>query len=280
MNSIALYEKKVIRDREFPVQLHTHHIQTRGEYFNSHWHEHLEIHYIRQGSGYFRLDQEKYPIAPGTAVIANSNVLHQGVCETLPLVDDRIIFSISDISPELGAQNPVFQSVVSGDAVIDRIFAQLLTEWQDKQIGYKQSCKALVTELLVHLYRHYVVELLTKEDSIRRKKIQERLNQVLVYIDFHYGEPIGNQELADMVYLSKDRFEHFFRENMGMPPLQYINQLRLKKALGLMQQENLTITDIAQMVGFNDYNHFGRQFRKFYGCTPNEMKRKQKSGIV
>ena len=76
-----------------------------------------------------------------------------------------------------------------------------------------------------------------------------------------------------MVCLSEDRFGHLFREGVGQPPLQYINAMRLRKALNMLKTNQYTVTEVADAVGFRDYNHFGRLFRKQYGCTPNEIKR-------
>lgn len=73
--------------------------------------------------------------------------------------------------------------------------------------------------------------------------------------------------------ISEDRFNHLFKESMGMSPLQYMNELRLKKAMSLLKKREYSIAEISGQVGFTDYNHFGRQFRKYYGCSPSEILR-------
>ncbi len=105
----------------------------------------------------------------------------------------------------------------------------------------------------------------------------ERLNTVLDYIQNNYREQISNQELADVIHLSEDRFNHLFKESMGMSPLQYMNELRLKKAMSLLKKREYSMTEIADRVGFTDYNHFGRQFRKYYGCAPSEILKRTKN---
>ena len=74
-----------------------------------------------------------------------------------------------------------------------------------------------------------------------------------------------------MIHLSEDRFNHLFKESMGMAPLQYVNEVRLKKAMNLLKKKEGTVAEIAAMVGYTDYNHFGRQFRKMFGATPSEV---------
>ena len=53
--------------------------------------------------------------------------------------------------------------------------------------------------------------------------------------------------------------------------LQYINDMRLKSAQNLLKTNEYTVTEVAEAVGFLDYNHFGRLFRKHYGYTPYEV---------
>ena len=120
--------------------------------------------------------------------------------------------------------------------------------------------------------------MLSEQDSARRRGKLERLNIVYQYIENHYPEPVTNRELADLIHISEGRFYHIFKENAGMAPLQYINETRLKKAVNLLKSGNFTATEVAGAVGFSDYNHFGRLFRRRFGCTP--MEARENSRIV
>lgn len=274
MNDPELFEKKILNDEEFPVQLQ--HNFCRGEteiYFYNHWHEHVELHYVLRGKAQYQLNYQNYEAGPGTLIIANSGELHSGTILDLSFEEYALIFSVEALSKELGEKNLVYNRVIPADPEIDRLIRTIFAEREEKAFGHKQNCKALVLQLMVYLSRNYVVQALTKADSLRRKQQIERLNQVIVYIESHYIEPVDNQKLADMVYLSKDRFEHLFRERIGVAPLQYINDFRLKKAMRLIQNSQLSITEIATAVGFQDYNHFGRLFRKCYGCAPTQAKK-------
>ena len=69
--------------------------------FASHWHEHLELHYIVKGEATFYLNQQSYEAGPGDFVIINSNELHTAYCKKVPYSAYVVIFDIGDISPEL-----------------------------------------------------------------------------------------------------------------------------------------------------------------------------------
>ena len=206
-------------------------------------------------------------------LISNRNEFHSGYSTQIPYMSNVIIFDMGDLSQELAKKNYVFQPVIRGDGVIHDLIQRIFAEAKGQESGYKQLCKALVTELFVYLCRNYVTEMMPERDSAKRKKDLERLNAVLGYIEANYNQRITVEQLADMVCLSEDRFGHLFREGVGQPPLQYINAMRLRKALNMLKTNQYTVTEVADAVGFRDYNHFGRLFRKQYGCTPNEIKR-------
>ena len=49
MGPLELYERKILSDPEFPVQLHINDLARKTWYFAPHWHEHIELHYVMEG---------------------------------------------------------------------------------------------------------------------------------------------------------------------------------------------------------------------------------------
>jgi AraC-like DNA-binding protein len=280
MDVMDLYEQVESPDPEFPVYMGWHSPEEKEEYFPAHWHESLELHYILTGESVIYINQSPVIAKEGDLVICNSNELHQGFCSAAPMESCRLLFSLEDISPELDNRGYVFQNHIQKDEVIKQLFLELCREEANQAPGYKQACKAIVTQLMVHLCRNYVVQTLSREDTRRQKKNRERCNRLITFIEANYANPIANQDMADLVHLSKDRFEHFFRENFGLSALQYIQNYRMKMAKKLIKEGNIPISKVAEMVGFADYNYFGRTFRNHYGCTPTQMAKKYNSAIV
>ena len=280
MDVMDLYEQVESPDPEFPVYMGWHSPEEKEEYFPAHWHEQLELHYILTGESVIYINQSPVIAKEGDLVICNSNELHQGFCSAAPMESCRLLFSLEDLSPELDNRGYVFQNHIQKDEVIKQLFLELCREEANQAPGYKQACKAIVTQLMVHLCRNYVVQTLSREDTRRQKKNRERCNRLITFIEANYANPIAHQDMADLVHLSKDRFEHFFRENFGLAALQYIQNYRMKMAKKLIKEGNIPISKVAEMVGFADYNYFGRTFRNHYGCTPTQMAKKYNSAIV
>lgn len=275
-----LYEQKILKDEEFPIQLHMNRVSKKCCYFTPHWHEHIELHYVVSGNCRFKLDQEEVTAQKGDLVIANSNVLHGGYCDGTPLEEMAVIFELEAFSKELAEKNIIFSSIVRGDENIRQIMRGIYEENEKKDLGWRLSCKGGLLQLITYLVRNNVVEMLSDSASMKRRKNLERFNTVESYIKEHYAEPITNRQLAELIHLSEDRFNHLFRESKGVPPLQYINEIRLKKAMHLLKKGEFTASEVADAVGFSDYNHFGRMFRRHFGCTPLEVRKNKNSRIV
>ncbi len=271
MHDMSLYEKKIINDEEFPVQMFTNQIRKPSFYCPPHWHEHFELHYVMEGQGTFFCNKKPIKMEEGNLVIINSNELHEGMSSSKHFEALVVIFEMDSFSREIANCNVIFQSLVEKDSKVKELMESIYEEEKNKNVGYKLSMKGKIYELITYLLRNYVVVSLSDKECIKRNKNLTRLNMVLQYIQNNYTEPIAIQTLADLAHLSEYRFCHLFRESMGLSPLNYINEVRLKTAHHLLEQKELTVSEIASMVGFQDYNNFGRLFRKYYGYAPSSI---------
>lgn len=280
MPNLAYYEKKVFHDSVFPVQLGINADTECREIFPTHWHEHIELHYILSGGAVFHIDRQLYHLQAGDLIIVNRNEMHVGYSNQVPYEAWFMVFDPEDISPGYLDANDRFQSFIRGDETVRQLIGRMMGEHQRKESGHQHVCRALVTELLVYLSRNYRSETLWAKGVAKRQKDLERLAPALQYIEKNYTERITVGQLAQMLCLSPDRLSHLFREGVGQPPLQYINEIRLRKAMHLLNTGEYTVTEVAQAVGFYDYNHFGRLFRRRYGCTPNQVRQGKSTPIT
>lgn len=100
----------------------------------------------------------------------------------------------------------------------------------------------------------------------------EALQQAVSLINTHYTEPLLVANLAAAVGYSVQHFQRLFLQEFGVTPHKYLQNLRLTRALQLMEENpELPIQDIALNLGMES-SYFIRLFRKTYGCTPGEMR--------
>lgn len=120
---------------------------------------------------------------------------------------------------------------------------------------------------LFHLLKEYI-RLSGQGSIIVGGKNSEGLQKVLSYINENLHQPISNEELANLCHLHPTHFSRYFKEKVGQTPQRYITHKRIEYAKRLLEQTELSMTEIAESVGFYDNSHFSRSFKQVYGFSP------------
>ncbi len=97
--------------------------------------------------------------------------------------------------------------------------------------------------------------------------------RVAGYIDEHLAEDIPLAELARLAQLSPYHFARAFKQSLGLPPHRYHIGRRIERAKHLLSDRDLSVTQIALTLGFQETSSFTATFRKFAGRTPTEFRR-------
>lgn len=88
----------------------------------------------------------------------------------------------------------------------------------------------------------------------------------------NFSENITVDMLAETVHLSKSYFMRRFREAAGVGAIEYLSQLRIKKACEILSETDKTAAETAFECGFRNLSNFNRQFKSIVGCTPKEYR--------
>jgi len=95
------------------------------------------------------------------------------------------------------------------------------------------------------------------------------------YISTHLHCRISLAQLADIFHVSVCHFCHLFKAQYGMPPMQYIIQRRLDRAVYLLTYSNLNIGEIAEQLAFSSQSHFSSLFYRHVGAYPTAFRQKR-----
>lgn len=96
----------------------------------------------------------------------------------------------------------------------------------------------------------------------------ERVLRVRDWLDAHGGEVVRLTTLAQIAECSPGLINRLFRQQFGLPPYEYLVQLRLRHAARRLRESTQPLADIAYETGFADQSHLQRFFRRAYGTTP------------
>ena len=103
------------------------------------------------------------------------------------------------------------------------------------------------------------------------------VGKAALYIQNHFAEDINSADLAAHAGLSYDYFIRLFKNVTGQTPAEYLRSYRIQQAVALLQDTQLSISDIAERVGVGDVSIFSRQFKKLRGMSPSEARKRKKT---
>lgn len=99
------------------------------------------------------------------------------------------------------------------------------------------------------------------------------VEQAVAFCNEHYREKISLERLSSMTGLNKSYFSQLFHKEMGMPFGDYLEGIRIQNAQRLLRSLSLSMSDIAEMVGFANQNYFTKVFKKQTGLVPSQYRR-------
>ena len=133
--------------------------------------------------------------------------------------------------------------------------------WQEKAPGYRFF-------VLSELYRILHEIMLTYFKQKNSPADFRRLAPALEYMTGHLFEKIKLETLAQLCGLSVTHFRRLFNDIFSMPPIHYLNNIRLEHTIDLLQVPGYTVAQVAEMCGMADESYFIRFFRERTGITP------------
>ncbi|MGN0177860.1 MAG: AraC family transcriptional regulator [Monoglobaceae bacterium] len=152
----------------------------------------------------------------------------------------------------------------SNNIIFQNFFKNMYTIWTQSQFGYKFDATAIFYKILSELnYNHYK----TKFNK------SEKLTGIISYIKMNYSDPNLTVEfVAETFDISSSYLRRIFTESIGIPPIKYINKLRLDRAIELLNSGYYSISDIASLSGFQNAKYFSTIIKQVYGKTPSEIR--------
>ncbi|MGM0295829.1 AraC family transcriptional regulator [Enterococcus sp. AZ034] len=243
-----------------------------------HHHDFLEISIVLEGeSNYYFEEAPATKIKAGSIMLFNPGVNHcefqeSGTCS------HQLHIGLKNISLEGFKRNffpnkqPLLDLGKYHHQVLDKAW-QLVRESNEEQDEFQLMQKALIIEMLVYILRGLndkrlnVVPYLTES----QRRHQQIVNYTIYFLENHYKEEITLEKLAQDQFLSPTYLSKVFKEATGVSPINYLIEIRLKRARDMLTNEKLTIKEVASAVGYQDAYHFSKSFKKLFGVSPSSV---------
>lgn len=150
-------------------------------------------------------------------------------------------------------------------AHIISIVSLMENELMESLPGYEYSVISLFTQAVCFLCRCY------SRTNHPACDIME-MAEIISYLEANYSSKIELSRLCEMAHMSTSVLLRRFRKSTGFSPVDYLLRVRISRAIELLQNENISIIDIALAVGFSDSNYFSRQFKRIMNMSPSKYR--------
>ncbi|MBE6731836.1 MAG: helix-turn-helix transcriptional regulator [Ruminococcaceae bacterium] len=257
------------------------------------WHEEMEVKYFLKGGAVINCGSNCFLTEKDDLVIINpyeyhnTEIFEEGNNPVYHMMNINLshpaVYTVFKDNKELFEGNeaklpeiiPFFLNRLSNtDSLCVKLFTMLCDEYDRNGNEF--------TPLAENLLRSFLYSLINYAVNPDHPQNYKSLNSATVdivpalqYIDSHFNEDINLNTLSDLCNLSVSRFSHLFKEVTGTSAIQYVNDLRVSKASMYLNTTTLSISAIAQKIGFDDAAYFSRIFRKITGISPSDYRKKQ-----
>lgn len=148
------------------------------------------------------------------------------------------------------------------------IFRTMIYELQMCKDSYPEMLEMYLRQIFIMLQRYFKSS--SKTDNSR---VVEEIDQATEYFNAHYNEDISIEEYAENNHVSISWFIRNFKQYTGSTPMQYILSKRIYNAEILLQNPAYNVTEISQIVGYDNPLYFSRIFKKVKGLSPSEYRK-------
>ncbi len=148
------------------------------------------------------------------------------------------------------------------------LFRTMINELQMCKENYAEMLEMCLRQIFIMLQRYFINS--SKTDNAR---VVEEIDKATLYFNEHYSEDISIDEYAQNNHVSVSWFIRNFKHCTGSTPMQYILSKRIYNAEILLQDSTYNITEISEIVGYENPLYFSRIFKKVKGLSPSEYRK-------
>ena len=254
--------------------------------FVLHAHRNYELYYFISGAGHYTIEGTEYPLVPGCILVMRDGEAHtthlygtvpyERICinfspETIPLLDMEIR-EIYRTHP-LGKDNfflPKKDSATFISACMERLCRDADAE------NYEDRARTLISALILELFQmreQQPLETGNNKPVSEMSGAAETVRKIIAYINENLTTIKNLDVLEQEFFFSKSYINRIFKQSTGSSVWDYIILKRLLLARSLLR-EGKQATIVSSECGFCDYSSFYRQYRRRFGKSPQEAKKR------
>lgn len=247
---------------------------------NMHHHRDYELYYLVKGERDYFIEDRFFKVAAGDLVLIPRKVLHrtdgEGGLRYLVHFSGQFLqkyFTPSTLDQIMEKLPFVFRPEAKEQSRVLAILEELLQEYsksQREQVPYNEALIAGYLYQLLFTMRY------TENAYVPYDYADERITRIVQYINENYSQINDIGQIAQQFFVSKYHLCRFFKKNLGIPLITYLNTIKIREACRMIKSSNDSLTQIAMQCGFNSSSYFCKVFKNERGISPTEYRKKHR----
>lgn len=231
-----------------------------------------QILYIASGKAHFYFHGVEEIVTAGNMVIyrpkEEQRYYYYGVDHTEVYWVHFTGGSVKNILRKYGIADDVHVIHTGTSLEYKRIFLQIIQELKLCKEDYEELTVNYLQQLLIMIHR-----ILNAKPRSKSYLLMKEMDNAVRYFHKNYNQPISIEEFAQSQHMSVSWFIRNFKEYTNVTPAQYLLSLRISNAQTLLETTDYNVTEIANIVGYDNPLYFSRIFKKQSGVSPSEFRK-------
>ncbi|MDQ0300117.1 AraC-like DNA-binding protein/quercetin dioxygenase-like cupin family protein [Salibacterium salarium] len=239
---------------------------------NNHYHTTHQILYVLDGKGKCTMDSEDYLLESDNVAIVPPFTNHSIVSDskmTVLVLEFNESFLSDEVKKELLPlvfdTSRVLKMSLFDSSELRQLLRKMLYEQSHGDTLRFLAMKLFLAELLFVLIRSYQTNQISDTNMLRVEWLRN-------YINTHYFEISGSEDIAKKMGMSTRYIHSIFKEHYGKTPMQHLTEVRLELVKKMLIETDNDIASICFEVGFESVSTFYRVFKKYVGVPPNQYR--------
>ena len=234
-----------------------------GLYFRGERHLPLELVYVEKGTLHNLCNGQDLLLQPSQMLIFDSNQWHMQYAESeVQFLTVSFLWENHDFSPRCNQVIPVPPELQQTLIALLKEYGQILP---DREEFLHTQTKLLLLQIL---RLPNSADKTHKPSPASEQLHKQIIDQALQVVSDRIRSKLTVPELALAVSVSVSQLNTLFQTYLGTAPAKYITRIRLEESKILLSQQQMSVGKVAALLGYSSIQHFSKQFRAWFGCTP------------
>ncbi len=267
---------------DYPIYIRRERLSSFSGYTApAHWHDDIEFIAVLSGEMQYNVNGEIVTMTENEGIVVNARQMHFGFsaekkeCDFICILLHPLMlcatcaYERDFVLPVLNNRNAAYVKLNADIRWQKTIYENIKSMYSERQT---KASALKIQKLFLNIWIELYENIPSESREIKRNADLSLLRNMIGFIQKNYAVKITLADIAASGTVGQSKCCKLFAKYIGQTPNIYLTQYRLNKSVYFLENSDMTVTEIANAVGFNSGSYFAEAFRRRYGKSPSEYK--------